>query len=452
MSDLDWKLPKGWEETTIGAIANVQMGQSPPSSSYNQEGRGIPFFQGKAEFTELYPIVSKWCDEPQRIAQENDILLSVRAPVGSVNIADVPCCIGRGLASIRYDYCTKFLFYFFQVIEKKLDEQGTGTTFRAISGDVIKNFPCLFPPLAEQERIVAKIEELFSSLDAGVESLKAAREQLKVYRQAVLKRAFEGKLTNENVKDGELPEGWKLLPLKKIVKPVDGLRRGPFGGAIKKSCFIAKGYKIYEQGNAINDDPYRGEYFISEAKYNELKNFAIKPGDFIVSCSGTLGRIMQIPLEAIPGVINQALLRIRLNNEVVDDDFFLQYFRSQFFQKKLIAQSQGTAMSNMVGIKDLRETLLYIPPLDTQINIITEIESRFSVCDKLEESIERGIGQAEALRQSILKKAFEGRLVPQDPKDEPASVLLERIQSEKNAAGGTKVKAGAVKRGRKPRA
>lgn len=118
-------------------------------------------------------------------------MLSVRAPVGAVNIASVECCIGRGLAAIRYEECNKFLFYFFKHIENQLDEKGTGSTFRAVSGDVVKSFPIFVPPLNEQKRIVAKIEELFSELDNGIAALKTAREQLKIYRQAVLKHAFE---------------------------------------------------------------------------------------------------------------------------------------------------------------------------------------------------------------------------------------------------------------------
>ena len=204
-------IPDGWALTSIINIAEIIMGQSPPSETYNDEKIGLPFFQGKAEFTDLYPIVQKWCNTPKKIALPNDILMSVRAPVGTTNIANVTCCIGRGLAAIRYPDCNKFLFYFFRLVDKKLNEKGTGTTFRAISGDVVKSTKIYLPPLPEQHRIVAKIEELFSSLDKGIESLKTAQAQLKTYRQAVLKWAFEGKLTNENVKEGELPEGWKWV-------------------------------------------------------------------------------------------------------------------------------------------------------------------------------------------------------------------------------------------------
>ena len=149
-------------------------------------------------------------------------------------------------------------------VRNEIEDLQSGTTRKRISRANLAtiNFP--LPPLPEQRRIVAKIEELFSDLDKGVESLKTAQQQLKVYRQAVLKWAFEGRLTNKDVKDGELPEGWKRLKLKDIANEKDGLRRGPFGSAIKKDFFVGVGYKVYEQSNAIYNDAFRGNYFIDE--------------------------------------------------------------------------------------------------------------------------------------------------------------------------------------------
>jgi type I restriction enzyme, S subunit len=149
-------------------FCKIIMGQSPPSSTYNASGDGLPFFQGKAEFTELHPIPQKWCSSPKKTAEPNDILISVRAPVGATNIANQKCCIGRGLAAIRYPDCPKYIFYYFRLIEKELDEYGTGSTFKAISGNVLKNLEIPFPPVETQHRIVEKIEELFSELESGV--------------------------------------------------------------------------------------------------------------------------------------------------------------------------------------------------------------------------------------------------------------------------------------------
>ena len=189
--------PKGWVKCRLPEFTRIVMGQSPPSETYNIEKKGLPFFQGKAEFTDLHPEVRKYCNAPNKIAEIGATLLTVRAPVGPTNLADHKCCIGRGLAAIHplAGIPPTFVLYLFRSLEHEISGKGTGTTFSAINGQFLEDLPVLFPPLAEQQRIVAKIEELFSELDKGIENLKQARAQLTVYRQALLKHAFEGKLT-----------------------------------------------------------------------------------------------------------------------------------------------------------------------------------------------------------------------------------------------------------------
>ena len=168
-------------------------GQSPESKYYNSKGEGLPFFQGKADFGALYPNIRIYCSQPTKIAEKDDILLSVRAPVGPTNLSPGKVCIGRGLTAIRpgSSISLKYLLYFFKYYEAQLQKSGTGTTFKAITQNVIKNIEVPVPSLDEQERIVFKIEELFSKLDASVAELQTAKEKLKVYRQAVLFRAFQ---------------------------------------------------------------------------------------------------------------------------------------------------------------------------------------------------------------------------------------------------------------------
>ena len=187
-------------------------GQSPESKYYNTNGEGLPFFQGKADFGALYPKVRMYCSQPTKIAEKDDILLSVRAPVGPTNLSPGKVCIGRGLAAIRPDKKVglRYLLYFFRYYETQLQRSGTGTTFKAITQNVVKNIEVPVPSIEEQERIVSKIEELFSKLDASVAELQTANEKLKVYRQAVLKEAFDTcdvytKISNvcQHVTDGD---------------------------------------------------------------------------------------------------------------------------------------------------------------------------------------------------------------------------------------------------------
>ena len=180
------------EVKKLKECCTIIAGQSPESKYYNSNGDGLPFFQGKADFGELYPSIRVYCSQPTKIAEKDDILLSVRAPVGPTNLAPCKVCIGRGLTAIRPSevLLTRYVLLFFRYFEAQLASKGTGTTFKAITQDVVKNLEIPIPPLPEQERIVARIEELFSQLDAGVETLKKTKAQLAVYRQAVLKEAF----------------------------------------------------------------------------------------------------------------------------------------------------------------------------------------------------------------------------------------------------------------------
>ncbi|WP_114784122.1 restriction endonuclease subunit S [Botryobacter ruber] len=217
--------------------------------------------------------------------------------------------------------------------------------------------------------------------------------------------------------ESAIAKRWKLVKLKDLCKEKEGLRRGPFGSAIKKEFFVQDGYKVYEQSNAIYDDVERGRYFISEEKYQELINFNVIPGDLIVSCSGTLGRIAEIPSKAKPGVINQALLRIRLLDQVIFKKYFLYYFRSAAFQRKIFDQSQGTAMSNLIGIKDFKEIEVLLPSLSEQREIVAKLEELFSELDKGKEQLETARQQLKVYRQAVLKWAFEGRFTNPEVKE-----------------------------------
>lgn len=337
-----------------------------------------------------------------------DILVAKIGSIGTCGIYPLSCknaLIPANLLKITVlpTVDRKYVYYYIQSrgFQEKIKAISTATAQPAFNVTKFRKLPIPTPPLPEQERIVARIEELFSQLDAGVETLKKTKAQLAVYRQAVLKEAFEGKYTPDvtmhEIKMGEIADG------------KDGLRRGPFGSAIKKAFFVESGYKVYEQGNAINNDCKRGHYYISADKYNELSSFQLKPGDFIVSCSGTIGKIAQLPADAEPGVINQALMRIRLKPDVIDPYYFMMQFRSEVFQRKIV--SRGSGMGNLAGIKEFKLATMFIPEnYENQKQIVAEIESRMSVCDSIEQTVDTALQQAEAMRQSILKDAFEGKL------------------------------------------
>jgi type I restriction enzyme S subunit len=189
-------LPPGWRWVRLGEVCEVIMGQSPPSSSYNREGVGLPFFQGKADFGEIHPAPRVWCTEPKKVAEAGDILISVRAPVGPTNLANSKCCIGRGLAALRVGPVADrfWLLFYLRSVEKTLATSGSGSTFNAITREELWSLTIPLPPLAEQRRIVANLE----GVQEKIRALRAAQaetdEALRRLEQAILDKAFRGEL------------------------------------------------------------------------------------------------------------------------------------------------------------------------------------------------------------------------------------------------------------------
>jgi len=198
-----------------------------------------------------------------------------------------------------------------------------------------------------------------------------------------------------------IPQEWQTLPLERLAIK-KGLVRGPFGGALKKEFFVESGYKIYEQKNAIYSSVELGNYYIDPKKFQELKRFSVKGGDFIVSCSGTIGKIFQIPNSAPEGVINQALLKITTNSDVINDRFFYYHFLLPEFQTAVIDSTQGGAMQNLVGMDIFKKTTMVVPPLTEQNRIVSVLDLWDQAIEKLKQKIEIKKEVRKGLMQELL--------------------------------------------------
>lgn len=190
------EIPKNWASCKLGEIIELIMGQSPPGNTYNKSGNGLPFFQGKKEFGHIYPTGnSTWCNAPKRISQKDDILIAVRAPVGDVNLSDKEYAIGRGLSIIRCfakeDLDFWFLFYLLRADQNNWKSKGS--FFDAINRDIIENKIIYLPPIFEQKRIVAKLDELMQYCDNLETSIKESQNKNELLLQQVLFEALEPK-------------------------------------------------------------------------------------------------------------------------------------------------------------------------------------------------------------------------------------------------------------------
>lgn len=368
-------------------------GQSPESKYYNSKEEGLPFFQGKADFGALYPNIRIYCSQPTKIAEKDDILLSVRAPVGPTNLSPGKVCIGRGLTAIRpgSSISLKYLLYFFRYYEAQLQKSGTGTTFKAITQNVIENIEVPVPSLDEQERIVFKIEELFSKLDASVAELKTAKEKLKVYRQAVLKEAFAG-LSNKR-------------PIREMTSIVTSGSRG------WAKYYDNSGAKFIRIGNLTRDSI---KIDLSEPKYvsppvnAEGTRTKLQPNDVLVSITADLGSIGLVTEMVGEAYINQHIALVRFRNSG-QSEFMAWYLRSDWGQKDLLKNKHGAGKLGL-SLEDIRDAVVPIVSDTKAQTIVSEINDRLSVCDSIEQTIDTSLQQAGALRQSILKQAFEGRI------------------------------------------
>ena len=298
----------------------------------------------------------------------------------------------------------KYLYYGTLYLTYVIKDKGYARHYQNIEKSDL-----IIPPLSEQEQIVSRIEELFSQLDDGIKTLERTREQLKVYRQAVLKEAFEGNLT-QNWRDEYNAPQWKIVSiLGLIANDKNALKAGPFGSSLKKECYVKNGYKVYGQEQVIAGNESIGDYYINKEKYQELINCKIAPDDILISLVGTVGKILILSSDCQQGIINPRLIKVTLDKNIMLPKFFKYYFESSYLRSLYKNKVHGATMDvlNMRMIKELPFPLCSILE---QEQIIKEIESRLSVCDSIEQTTENALKQAEALRQSILKKAFEGEL------------------------------------------
>lgn len=500
-----FNLPMGWQITSLEKIATWGSGGTP---SRNVE----KYFQGTIPWVKTGELESKYIRETEEHISDEALKNSSAKlfPKGSVGIAMYGATIGKlsiwGIDASTNQACAvgipskaiinEFLYYFLLSERQNLIKAGKGGAQPNLSQGIIKEWPIDLPPINEQHRIVAKIEELFSELDKGIESLKTAQAQLKVYRQALLKHAFEGKLTAQwrteyqdeletaeallkriqqeraqrhqqqlaeweaSGKQGskpkapkalpsltsedlaELPDGWIVLSVESLFDIEDGDRgeHYPTKGDFSETghCLFLNAKNVTKRGFTFQEMS-----FISEKKDLELRKGKLKRGDIVFTSRGTLGNIAHyndsIKYEHVR--INSGMFIIRNYDIALTPDFLYFQLNAPVITSQIEKLQSGTAQPQL-PIREFKSFRFVIPSKSEQQLIVYELESRLSEVDQLDQTITTSLQQAEALRQSILKKAFSGQLVPQDPNDEPASVLLARIKAQKmdNVSNETKLR------------
>lgn len=290
----------------------------------------------------------------------------------------------------------KYIFYRLQIIQF---DHSTHKRYWIQSYSKIK---VLIPPLDEQFRIVARIEELFSELDKAVDTLKTTKEQLAVYRQAVLKDAF----------DNAQAMCERFTPIEELlVTDRKGMSTGPFGTMLKKHEHKTTGVPMLGIENIDSGKFIDGnKIFVTSEKAAELKSFALKSGDIIISRSGTVGELCVVPPRMEGALLSTNLMRVSLDCQKVLPEYFIYLFQSKGIvldQVKELCKGSTRIFLNQTILKQIQ---FPIPNVHEQLQIINTIESRLTFCDNIEKTVDTALAQADAMQQSILKQAFEGTL------------------------------------------
>ena len=369
-------------------VCTINMGQSPASNSYNDNGDGVPFFQGNADFGERYPVTRKWCSAPTKIAAPEDILISVRAPIGAMNYAKEECCIGRGLAALTPDkskVSPEFIFWLLKGKNAELNSKGTGSTFKAIGRKVLEETMVPDVPLEKQLEYSEILERVYDVIQARKEELLKLDELIK----ARFIELFGDPSTN--------PYGWVQTTVGDVCSSIV---RGPFGSALKKDFFVepsSSTYKVYEQKHAIQKNATIGNYYITKEKYMELKRFECFPGDILMSCSGTMGEFYQLPSKCERGIINQALCKFTLNDKILPI-CFLTYMKETINN----LETKGSGIKNIAAVSYVKEMPINLPPK----NIQKQFESFVKQVDKSKEIIQKKIDIYQELFNKLMQEYF----------------------------------------------
>ena len=421
MMSMKNKLPPGWIECELKEIFNTSSGGTPKRGNPVYYGGDIPWLKsgelndGIVSSVEEYITDEGLNNSSAKLFPRGSLLIALYgATVGKLGILDFDSATNQAICCIYQNdnYCRDFLFYYLFFKKDYLINQGRGGTQPNISQGIIKTLIIPVPPLNEQKRIVEKIEKVFRKIDEGTKNLIIAKEQIKKYCQSVLKAAFEGVFYKTTE--------WKNKKLEQITKRIVG------GGTPPKS--ISRYYEgtipFMTVKDMISLHPSDTEWHITQEAVDNSSTNLIEKDTIIIATRVGLGKIVRVNFDT---TINQDLKALILN-DLVDKDF-CEYLL-KYKTPEIISKGRGTTVKG-ITLEELRNIKVDLPSIDEQKQIVKEIEKRFKISDEVENVILENLIKVEQLKQSILKKAFEGRLVPQDPTDEPASALLEKIKKRK---------------------
>jgi type I restriction enzyme S subunit len=435
-------LPKGWVETTLGEIAEWGSGGTPNRAIADYYNGTIPWVKTGDLNDGLITHSNEFITElglqksSAKIFPKGSVVLAMYgATIGKTGILDFDSSTNQACAVAKTFFkMNKFLFFFLKSEKETFIEKGKGGAQPNISQTVIKTHKIALPPLAEQERIVAKLDALFTQHEIMQKALERIPQLLKNFRQQVLTQAVTGKLT-EQWRGRKALEEWKVDIIKNIATKL-GSGSTPRGGS---EAYIEEGIPLVRSMNVIfGGIKLDGLAFINETQANALKNVEIHFEDILLNITGaSIGRLCLADENVTGGRVNQHVFIIRPKKNIVLPQFIESYLRSNLVQSFIEEIKYGAGME-AISKTQIENLEINIPPLQEQEEINSRVESLFAKAYAIEERYTRLKKSIASLPQALLHKAFKGELVPQLPTDRDAKDLLTEIMKLKNEVKGKK--------------
>jgi type I restriction enzyme S subunit len=479
------RLPPGWVWTTFRDCAEVITGTTPSKVDASNYDNYLPFVKPpELNDREIFSAADNLSEKGAALARvlaPNSVLVSCIGNLGKTGINKVPVAVNQQINALIFPNGIepKYGFYYCQtsMLRDYLQGVASATTVTIVNKSKFQLATFPLAPLAEQHRIVAEIEKQLPRLDAGVAALQRARARLRLYKAAVLKAACEGRLVPQDPVDEpasvllqrilaerrarweaeqtakgkdpqklkykepappdasglpELPEGWVWASVEQVAAhEPNSITDGPFGSKLKTSHYTPTGPRVIRLQN-IGDGVFDDEKaHISQEHYRTLSKHRIYAGDLVIAALGVgLPRACIIPQSVGPAIVKADCIRFKPNQMLADNRYLNAALNSNVIKEIARNTVHGIGRPRL-NQQEIKSVPIPLPPLAEQQRIVAEVERRLSVVQELEAAAEANLKHAERLRQAVLKRAFEGRLAPQDPDDEPAEILLERIRAER---------------------
>ena len=380
----------------LDQICSLNMGQSPDSSSYNENGEGMPFFQGNADFGKVHPRVRVWCSAPTKVAHAGDVLISVRAPIGALNIADRECCIGRGLAAltVNEELCNKdYLWYAIASKVDELNSKGTGSTFKAISKSVLAETEIPLPTLGEQQGVaiqLAKVDELIA----------LRKEQLAKLDKLVKSRFIElfgDPKTN--------PNRWPISKLSEFCDLQNGY-------AFKSDDYLTNSTVLNcRMSNIRPDGGFDAEYhpkYLPDMFWGKYKDYRLLDGDVIIAMTDMASdpKILGVPTIVRTNgkkfLLNQRVGKLTFFDNTAINNVYLMFVLSQKHIRQQLVKSAGGSTQINVGKPAVLGVEFFVPPMELQEQFAAFVEQT----DKSKLVIQQSLEKLETLKKALMQQYF----------------------------------------------